>query len=572
MSNKGRYFTREIELDSIVRNPLRSNLNANNFTITNVGAPISQNSVARIMDISGGGGGNVWYLYPAYTDISLNCNGIQDVSSITFCGRQTYLRQTLATFDISSNRSIKFNNNQLFLQNNGYIGIGTNTPSYIFDVSGYTRIQTPSVRIGINAGLSDQSANTIAIGNQAGQTSQYAYSIAIGENAGNNNQSSLSIAMGYYSGQSNQNYDAIGIGSYAGNLIQGTSAIAIGHQAGEQYQGSGGISIGYQAGLANQGINSIAIGNESARTQQGNSSIAIGYRAGHTKMGANSIAIGSFAGRTNQAANSIIINASGTDLSNVGFSGLFINPIRNTNGITQSLYYNTSTKEITYGDISNAGSNQWTTVGLNIYNTNYLTGNVAIGTTTPSYTLDVSGSFRSSKIIDVSNSSGLSGETMVAVGNNGGYKWVSPVYGSFTSDLSQNVTADPSNIPLTYNRAEIANLCDHSGAKIYVRRSGIFKFLYSIQYTHTLNQDVNVDTYIRINGVNVPRSNSRILLKKDGFIFPVCEYIVPMNKNDYIEVIAYTTGGTVYAYATEAGLNPAIPSIITDIYSLVTYP
>ena len=78
--------------------------------------------------------------------------------------------------------------------------------------------------------------------------------------------------------------------------------------------------------------------------------------------------------------------------------------------------------------------------------------------------------------------------------------------------------------------------------------------------------------YIRINGVNVPRSNSRILLKKDGFIFPVCEYIVPMNKNDYIEVIAYTTGGTVYAYATEAGLNPAIPSIISDIYSLVTYP
>ena len=86
------------------------------------------------MDISGGGGGNVWYLYPAYNDISLNCNGIQDVSSITFCGRQTYLRQTLTTFDISSNRSIKFNNNQLFLQNNGYIGIGTNTPSYIFDV------------------------------------------------------------------------------------------------------------------------------------------------------------------------------------------------------------------------------------------------------------------------------------------------------------------------------------------------------------------------------------------------------------------------------------------------------
>jgi hypothetical protein len=166
----------------------------------------------------------------------------------------------------------------------------------------------------------------------------------------------------------------------------------------------------------------------------------------------------------------------------------------------------------------------------------------------------------------------LSGETIVSLGNGNGYKWMSPVYGSFSSDISQNITADPSNIPITYNRTEIANLCDYSDAKIYVRRSGVFKFLYSIQYTHTINQDVFVDTYIRINGINVPRSTSRILLKKDGFIFPACEYIVPMNKDDYIEVIAYTTDGTVYVFATEEGLNPSIPSIISNIYSLVTYP
>ena len=37
-------------------------------------------------------------------------------------------------------------------------------------------------------------------------------------------------------------------------------------------------------------------------------------------------------------------------------SGLFIGPIRRVTGITQALYYNTSTREIVYSDISSSGS------------------------------------------------------------------------------------------------------------------------------------------------------------------------------------------------------------------------
>jgi hypothetical protein len=618
MSNKGRYFTREIDLDTIVRNPLRSHLNANGNTITNLGPPIDQTSVARMSDISGGGGANVWYLYPAFADISLNCNGIQDVSSITFCGRQTYLRQTLATFDISSNRSIRFNNNQLFLQNNGNIGIGTNTPIYRLDVSGRTIIRDSlymnATDISDVSGIYFRDGTYIGHGNSFDIRSPevikfnnnklvintngnigigksdplYTLDISGDLNIGNSlfrvNSLTNSIIIGS---------DKVNYGNSSGSINQGSYAIAIGYQAGQGFsgsasgQGNNAIAIGYQAGQgvagssqpSGQGINAIAMGYQSGNGFQGINSIAIGNSAGFISQGQYAVAIGYQAGYAGQSSNSIVLNATGIPLP-ANTNSTYVAPIRNSSGITQSLYYNTSTKEITYGDISNGGSNQWTTSGLNIYNTNYLTGNVAIGKTSSSYSLDVSGSFKSSRIIDVSNSSGLSGETMISLGNGNGYKWVTPVYGSFSSDISQNIDISGGlgyPTAITYNRAEISNLCDFSGSRIYVRRSGIFKFSYSIQMVQTDNQSHKAYIYIKQNGVILDRTSSTIMLLKDSEIFPMCEYILPLNKGDYIEVIFYSLGTTVKAVYLLDSTNvppyfPSAPSIISNIYSLVTYP
>ena len=107
--------------------------------------------------------------------------------------------------------------------------------------------------------------------------------------------------------------------------------------AGNSFQGSGAVALGYGTG----------------QKDQGEYSIAIGYGAGNISQGINSIAIGYNSGKTSFPANAILLNASGTDIvPAVSVAGFHVNPVRNPAPTANALYYNTSTKEITYGTSS----------------------------------------------------------------------------------------------------------------------------------------------------------------------------------------------------------------------------
>ena len=149
--------------------------------------------------------------------------------------------------------------------------------------------------------------------------------------AGNLRTTAPTIALGLNTGIGGQGDGAVAIGSGAG-VTQGTSAVAIGPAAGSTTQAGWTVAVGYQAGNSNQGIEAVAIGDS----------------AGQISQGANAVAIGFSAGQTGQPANSIILNASGA-VQNGYTAGLYINPVRNDTGnVAQAVYYNTTTKELTY--------------------------------------------------------------------------------------------------------------------------------------------------------------------------------------------------------------------------------
>ena len=168
------------------------------------------------------------------------------------------------------------------------------------------------------------------------------------------------VVFGQGAGETSQGTGAVAIGLYAGRISQGADAVAIGDDAGKTDQGVAAVAVGYGAGYTEQGIDAVAVGDAAGYTTQGNNAIAIGASAGTNTQGANAVAIGFGAGQTNQGNNSIIINATGGALNQITANTLTVAPVRNdvsTANVAQVMFYNTTSKEITYGNtISIAGN------------------------------------------------------------------------------------------------------------------------------------------------------------------------------------------------------------------------
>jgi len=267
-----------------------------------------------------------------------------------------------------------------------------------------------AVAIGFESGLDTQGAYAVAIGFSSGNATQGTGAVAIGKNAGLTAQGANAVAIGINAAQGAQpgvNYVSGGVSSTTlvvddttfltpGMVVTGgigwtsnqyivsitnpttlvmsavadstptgtifftakqsDNAIAIGFEAGKNSQGSNTFAAGTNAGGINQGNFAVALGESSGTVSQGIAAIAIGSGAGTNNQGATAIAIGSGAGDTNQPAHSIIINASGSILDGTN-AGLYIDPVRNdTVSTTNAVYYNTTSKELTYGPASSGGS------------------------------------------------------------------------------------------------------------------------------------------------------------------------------------------------------------------------
>lgn len=156
-------------------------------------------------------------------------------------------------------------------------------------------------------------------------------------------------------------------------------------------------------------------------------------------------------------------------------------------------------------------------------------------------------------------------------------------YQNITSDLgygqfsyNQSVTVNGINIAtvIPYDTTEIAKYCSYTGSNINILKSGVWKFAYSVQLDKVGGGTTPVDIWIKINGINSPRSASRTTVAgQNGENFVYCEYILNLNINDTIQVYFASPDNTMTAqYFSSSGIPPndipAVPSIITTLIQL----
>ena len=150
------------------------------------------------------------------------------------------------------------------------------------------------------------------------------------------------------------------------------------------------------------------------------------------------------------------------------------------------------------------------------------------------------------------------------------YQIFDPAYGSFSFVSTLVVAGSNIPTPIPQSITEISQgtflLPPLPSSKVTVQETGIYKFSYSLQFSKSGGNPSICDIWIRVNGVDVPRSSSQIVVSgNNGETFPYCEYILSLKANDYIETYFQSPDTSMMAlYISTIGI-PVVPSIITNI-------
>ena len=127
-----------------------------------------------------------------------------------------------------------------------------------------------------------------------------------------------------------------------GNLIVSGALVSSGASPAPYISGFSSITLSYGAVIRDTAGDAVAFGQDAGNTSQGNYAVAIGASAG----------------ATNQANNSIILNATGAVLDQTTANTFTVAPVRNdVANIGEVMFYNTTSKEITYGNTVSVAGN-----------------------------------------------------------------------------------------------------------------------------------------------------------------------------------------------------------------------
>lgn len=138
-------------------------------------------------------------------------------------------------------------------------------------------------------------------------------------------------------------------------------------------------------------------------------------------------------------------------------------------------------------------------------------------------------------------------------------------YGTFSTSADQTLGVNAATI-INGWAEEDTNGTKLSGTKIYVDETGDYFFQFSAMLIKTNASSGTADIWLRKNGSDIPRSNTRITLQgSNAEVTMTVGFILDLDAGDYVELVGSASSTNTLISASGAGVGPAIPGIIATI-------
>ena len=150
-------------------------------------------------------------------------------------------------------------------------------------------------------------------------------------------------------------------------------------------------------------------------------------------------------------------------------------------------------------------------------------------------------------------------------------------HGSYQSDVDQTIAAINTPYPVTVNNVESEyKVAVQDGSKIVLPYDGTYNFEFSAQVVKTSGSAGTTFFWARINGVDVPNSNTAVTVQgSNASDVAAWNLMLDVNAGDFFQLMwAADNTDTYLEHNASPTVGPAIPSVIltVDMVSGVDVP
>ena len=147
-------------------------------------------------------------------------------------------------------------------------------------------------------------------------------------------------------------------------------------------------------------------------------------------------------------------------------------------------------------------------------------------------------------------------------------------YGAFQDNSDQSIVSTTTAYAMTFATTDYAEgISITSGSRLTVDYSGLYNLQFSSQFLNTDSQIHDISIWFRKNGTNIAASNSEFSIQNrhgstDGGLIAALNFFVPLQKNEYIEIMWRASSTAVSMQAIPAQTSPtrsATPSVIATM-------